>query len=224
MKKILIIEDDKDIGFMLSYYLNKEGFSVELCNTGNAGLAAISEFIPNLLILDLMLPDIDGLSICEECSRKYKLPIIMLTAKSSMTDKLQGLSLGADDYITKPFDIREVILRINCIFRRFERNDSEIIELHKIKIYKPSRKVIKENKELDLTVKEFELLLLLAENQEIVFSRNQLLEKIWGYDFSGDTRTVDVHIQRLRKKLDEDKENSMIKTVYKSGYMLEKKP
>lgn len=223
LKKILIIEDEKDIGYMLSYYITKEGFNVEVSNTGADGLKKVDEFLPDLLILDLMLPDMDGFSICEFVSKKYKLPVIMLTAKSSIEDKLQGLSIGADDYITKPFDVREVIARINCSFRRIEKQDkakNDVIDLENIKILKSSMKVLKDGKELEFTVKEFQLLLLLAENQEIVFSREQLLEKIWGFDFYGDTRTVDVHIQRIRKKFGENKENSIIKTVFKSGYKL----
>lgn len=223
LKKILIIEDEKDIGYMLSYYITKEGFNVEVSNTGADGLKKVDEFLPDLLILDLMLPDMDGFSICEFVSKKYKLPVIMLTAKSSIEDKLQGLSIGADDYITKPFDVREVIARINCSFRRLEKQDkakNDVIDLENIKILKSSMKVLKDGKELEFTVKEFQLLLLLAENQEIVFSREQLLEKIWGFDFYGDTRTVDVHIQRIRKKFGENKENSIIKTVFKSGYKL----
>jgi two-component system alkaline phosphatase synthesis response regulator PhoP len=226
MKKILIIEDDKDIGFMLSYYLTKEGFNVELANTAKEGMKKLDEVAPNLLILDLMLPDGDGFDICQEVSKKYKIPIIMLTAKSSIADKIQGLSLGADDYITKPFDIGEVIARINSIFRRFEKldkfeqQDRDSIDLGDIKIFKAERRVLKEEKEIEFTVKEFELLLLLAENQAIVFSRDQLLERVWGFDFYGDTRTVDVHIQRIRKKLGEEKENSIIKTVFKTGYKL----
>jgi DNA-binding response OmpR family regulator len=223
LKNILIIEDDKDIGYMLSYYLTKEGFNSEVSNTGTDGLKKVDEFSPDLIILDLMLPDMDGFSICEVVSKKYKIPIIMLTAKSSINDKLQGLSLGADDYITKPFDVREVIARIKCIFRRFEKTDmanDDVIDLGNIKILKSPMKVLKDGNELELTVKEFQLFLMLAENQEIVFSREQLLEKIWGFDFYGDTRTVDVHVQRIRKKLGEDKENSIIKTVFKSGYKL----
>lgn len=168
-----------------------------------------------------MLPDIDGFDICKEISKKAY--IIMLTARGEILDKILGLELGADDYIVKPFEIKEVLVRIKVIFRReTKRLDKESIneENEIIKVYLKDRRVIKEGKEIVLRRKEFDLLNFLYENRGIVFSRDDLLEKIWGYDYEGDTRTVDVHIRRLREKLNEDKDNSIIETVFGIGYIM----
>jgi len=227
-KKILIIEDEEYIADLLSYSLKKEGFITKTASNGKTGLELIEDFKPNLLLLDLMLPDISGFEVCKKVSKEYVMPIVMITAKSDTIDKILGIELGADDYITKPFDIREVVVRIKAIFRRIgliseaiEEKETEVIKVSDtILIYKDRREVFKSNCRVELTYKEYELLLFLVENRGRVFSRSDLLDKVWGFDFLGDTRTVDIHVQRLRKKLDENKGKSIIETVFGVGYKL----
>lgn len=224
---ILVIEDDESIRDILSYSFKKEGYTVKEASNGEEGLKLVSEESIDLIILDLMLPDISGFDICRKISLEYKIPIIMLTAKNDIVDKILGLELGADDYITKPFDIREVIARVKASLRRIEQlkqmNDQEksIIKLkNNITIFKERHEVFKNNEMIKLKPKEYDLLLILAQNRKKVFSRDELLERIWGFDFQGDSRTVDVHVQRLRKKLDEFKDTSIIETVFGVGYKM----
>ncbi|SNS53110.1 DNA-binding response regulator, OmpR family, contains REC and winged-helix (wHTH) domain [Anaerovirgula multivorans] len=227
-KKILIIEDEEAISNLISYSLKKEGFITNVAATGEEGLKLLKEFKPDLIILDLMLPDISGFEICKTITREYIIPIIMITAKSDTVDKILGMELGADDYITKPFDIREVIARIKAVFRRIdliseagENNEFEGIRIGKnIEIFKEKREVFKDNTRVELANKEYELLVFLAESKGRVFSRADLLDRVWGFEFAGDTRTVDIHVQRLRKKLDENKNSSIIETVFGIGYKI----
>jgi len=220
---ILIIEDDECIREILTYSFKEENFIVFQAATGMEGLKVLENESIDLIILDLMLPDVNGFEICRKVSVEYKVPIIMLTAKNDIMDKVVGLELGADDYITKPFDIREVVARAKVSIRRIEQfksiNKDNIIKLEKnIIIFKDKYEVFQGEKLINLTTKEYELLCTLAENRGKVFSRDRLLEIIWGFDFEGESRTVDVHIQRLRKKLCSDKDNSIIKTVFGVGY------
>lgn len=220
-KKILVVEDEYSINDAITFALRKEGYDVRSVFNGKDALERFNEFKPDLVLLDLMLPDIDGLDICKEISKKAY--IIMITARGEIIDKILGLELGADDYIVKPFEIKEVLVRIKVIFRRGEKNIykyNEEQENELIKIYPNDRRVIKEGKEILLRRKEFDLLNFFYENKGIVFSRDDLLEKIWGYDYEGDTRTVDVHIRRLREKLNENKDNSIIETVFGIGYIM----
>ncbi|WP_288221169.1 response regulator transcription factor [uncultured Clostridium sp.] len=220
-KKILVVEDEYSINDAITFALRKEGYDVRSSFNGKDALERFNEFKPDLVLLDLMLPDINGLDICKEISKKSY--IIMLTARGEIIDKILGLELGADDYIVKPFEIKEVLVRIKVIFRRGEKNINKAIEEQEnqsVKIYPNNRQVIKEGKEILLRRKEFDLLNFLYENKGIVFSREDLLEKIWGYDYEGDTRTVDVHIRRLREKLNENKDNSIIETVFGIGYIM----
>lgn len=220
-KKILVVEDEYSINDAITFALRKEGYDVRSSFNGKDALERVNEFKPDLVLLDLMLPDINGLDICKEISKKAY--IIMLTARGEFIDKILGLELGADDYIVKPFEIKEVLVRIKVIFRRGEKNinkDNEEQENESIKVYPNDRRVIKEGKEILLRRKEFDLLNFLYENKGIVFSRDDLLEKIWGYNYEGDTRTVDVHIRRLREKLNENKDNSIIETVFGIGYIM----
>ncbi len=227
-KKILIIEDEESISDLMSYYLEKEGFAVKAADNGQKGIVITETFLPDLILLDLMLPDMNGFEVCKKISGEYTIPIIMITAKSDTIDKILGMELGADDYITKPFDIREVIVRIKSIFRRIdltseaaENNDSNLIKLDKgVEIFKERHEVLKNNHKIDFTNKEYELLLFLTKHKGKVISRNELLDKVWGYDFVGDSRTVDIHVQRIRKKLDENKNSSLIETVFGVGYKL----
>ncbi|MDF2593619.1 MAG: DNA-binding response regulator [Clostridia bacterium] len=227
-KRILIIEDEEAISDLISFYFEKEGFVTKVANSGESGIDLVDKFNPDLILLDLMLPDTNGFDLCKKISSKYIIPIIMLTAKSDTIDKILGMELGADDYITKPFDIREVIVRIKTIFRRidltsdaYETNDSKVIKLDSgTEIYEEKHEVLKNSEKIEFTNREYELLLFLAKNKGKVISREVLLDKVWGYDYIGDSRTVDIHVQRIRKKLDETKGRSLIETVFGVGYKL----
>ena len=218
-KLIYIIDDEKNIRELLKYNLEKAGFLVEDFSTGKALLDRLGNNIPSLICLDLMLPDYDGIELCKELKStpRYKnIPIIMLTAKTSEFDTIIGLEAGADDYIKKPFSINELLAWIRVLFRREEKEDieKEIIEEKEISVDLKQRLVKTYGNELELTLKEFELLVLFLKNKGKVFTRDELLEKIWGFDFYGGTRTVDVHIHTLRKIIGEDK----ILTVRGLGY------
>ncbi|GAA0085316.1 response regulator transcription factor [Clostridium sp. CTA-7] len=223
-KNILVVEDEYSINDAITFALRKEGYDVRSVFNGKDALEKVKEFKPDLVLLDLMLPDIDGFDICKEISKSTY--VIMLTARGEIIDKILGLELGADDYIVKPFEIKEVLVRIKVIFRRNEKGIEENITSNKdkdqeiIEINKRDRSVIKEGKEVPLRRKEFDLINFLYENKGVVFSRDDLLDKVWGYDYQGDTRTVDVHIRRLREKLNEDKDNSIIETVFGIGYIM----
>ncbi len=227
-KRILIIEGEKPISDLLAYTLKKEGFAPKAALDGEQGLRLVKKFNPHMIIMDLMLPDLNGFELCKIITKDSIIPIIIITAKSDTIDKILGLELGADDFITKPFDIREVIARIKAIFRRIELtteqqelNQAEGIKIGAdIEILKNKREVLKNNHRIVLTNKEYELLVFLAENKGRIFSRTELLDKVWGYEFVGDTRTVDIHVQRLRKKLDGHKETSLIETVFGIGYKI----
>lgn len=225
-ENILIIEDDKDIAEILRFALMKEGYKVKVNPNGLEAEEEIKIFKPDLILLDIMLNDTDGFSVCRKIS-SYKIPIIMLTARIDIMDKILGLELGADDYITKPFDIREVITRIRVSLRRLEEfkkisdeKQKEEISIDNIKINENCRSVKVQGNEIQLKPKEYELLLFLSKNTNKVFSRNQLLDLVWGYDYLGDTRTIDVHITRLRQKLGEE---FQIETIFGVGYMLKVK-
>ena len=225
--KILIIEDEEPIADLLAYGLGMEGFETRTAHTGSQGLIELEQFSPDMLLLDWMLPDQSGLDICSKVTANYNIPIFMITAKSDITDKVLGLEFGADDYITKPFDLREVIARIRTILRRVEQAHSgereasggETIRFRNIEIVGEERLVTKDGHLIDLTPKEFDLLLVLLGRRGKIFTRSELLDVVWGYDFPGDTRTVDTHIQRLRKKLDA---GDLIITVFGVGYKFEK--
>lgn len=225
-ENILIIEDDRDISEILRFALMKEGYKVKVNPNGLEAEEEIKNFNPDLIILDIMLNDTDGFSVCRKIS-SYKIPIIMLTARIDIMDKILGLELGADDYITKTFDIREVITRIRVALRRREEIKESIkkieekdIIIDNIKISEECRIVTVLDKEIQLKPREFELLLFLSKNPNKVYSRNQLLDLVWGYDYLGDTRTVDVHITRLRQKVGKELN---IETVFGVGYILKVK-
>lgn len=202
-KKILVIEDEKAITEILKYGFEKEGFEVACAHTGGDGLVAAREFEPNLVLLDWMLPDLSGVDVCRMLTEECNIPIIMLTARGNVEDKLYGLESGADDYITKPFDLREVVARVRTILRRFEKvrgEGQESLLISGLEIREQERAVFRDGEALDLTPKEYDLLLYFLKHPRQVFTRMILLEQIWGYDYMGDTRTVDIHVQRLRKK------------------------
>lgn len=223
-RKILVVEDEYSINDGLTFALRKEGYDVRSAFNGKEALELFKEFNPELVLLDLMLPDIDGFDICKEISKDTY--VIMITARGEIFDKIVGLELGADDYIVKPFEMKEVLVRIKVIFRRNEKRfKNHLVEEKKeiingITILSKDRIVLKDKKEVPLRRKEFDLLNFLYENRGIIFSREDLLEKVWGYDYGGDTRTVDVHIRRLRDKLNEEKDNSIVETVFGVGYVV----
>ncbi|MNJ47612.1 Sensory transduction protein regX3 [compost metagenome] len=231
-KQILIIEDEESIRDILSYSLRKEGFLVLEASGGERGLNLVKQHKPDLVLLDLMLPDMSGFDVCRQLSLTTKIPVIMITAKSDMLDKVLGMEIGADDYITKPFDIREVVARIRAIFRRIglltelpDQVEREVTRIgNHVEVYRDEREVWKDGERVLLTNKEYDLLMFLVDHDRRVFTRSELLDKVWGFEFAGDTRTVDIHVQRIRKKLDHDHySGSIIETVFGVGYKLDTK-
>ncbi|MDQ0415887.1 DNA-binding response OmpR family regulator [Croceifilum oryzae] len=220
--KILVADDEKNITKAIAYALEREGYTVETAFDGEEALQKISLFHPQLVILDVMMPKKNGFDVCKELQGYNDLGIILLTAKNDLVDKILGLELGADDYVTKPFHIKELLSRVRVILRRLDKSkslmkDEEEIQVHDLRIHTKQRKAILFGKPIDLTLKEFDLLLLLFSNLERVYTREQLLNVVWAMDYAGGTRTVDIHIQRLRKKLG-DPYQKLIQTVYKVGY------
>lgn len=227
MKKILIIEDDLSIAELQKDYLELSGFEVTICTDGLQGLNAIKENEFNLIILDIMLPKLDGFSILRSIHEDKDIPILMVSAKKEEIDKIKGLTLGADDYITKPFSPGELVARVKSHIENYERIKNKfgskpknnILTIRGLKINKDSRQVFINSKEVFLSQKEFDLLLYLAENPNRVFSREELFEKIWGLDAIGDTATVTVHIGRIREKIESSPSNPQyIETVWGAGY------
>lgn len=224
-KTILVVDDDIHIGELVKLYLQKEDYRVQIATDGEEAVQVFSEIAPHLVILDLMLPGMDGLEVCREIRKLSHIPIIMLTAKGESFDKVLGLEMGADDYVVKPFDPKELVARVRAVLRR-----SEPYETEKLQIVFPGlvvdkgRYVMKvDEQDIPATPKEIELLYFLADHSDQVFTREQLLEHIWGYDYMGDSRTVDVHIKRLREKLGEENSSWKIKTVWGVGYKFEVK-
>ena len=223
--EILIVEDDKSINDILFYALKSEGYIPYSAFTLKEAKDYININLPNLILLDLNLPDGSGFDLCKEINSKYSIPIIILTAKNDVVDKVLGLELGADDYITKPFHIKEVLSRIKAVFRRIEKSSSNynspFIEINKhIKINFKNRTVLKNDSIVQLKPKEYELLEFFVQNRNKVFSREQLIDNIWEFSYDGDIRTVDIHIRRLRGKLDIPTEPSIIETVFSVGYVM----
>jgi two-component system alkaline phosphatase synthesis response regulator PhoP len=224
-KLIYVVEDEKNIRELISFNLKENGYEVKAFENGDRLVEAIAECKPDLFVLDIMLPGIDGLEICRRIKQDpdlKRIPIVLLTAKSEEFDKVLGLELGAEDYITKPFSVREFITRVKVIFRRqmdLAENNTELIKAGRISVDIARHEVYKDNKPIEMTFKEFELLKLLIANKGKVISRETLLDKIWGFDFYGETRTVDVHIRYLRQKLEDDDNNPIyIETVRGVGY------
>lgn len=224
-QKILIVDDDENIAELISLYLTKECFDTKIVYDGEEALTAFETFHPNLIILDLMLPGIDGYQVCREIRAKSTTPIIMLSAKGEIFDKVLGLELGADDYMMKPFDAKELVARVRAVLRRYQPVKQEVVTPEKIKcveydgltINQTNYSVICDGKAIDMPPKELELLYFLASSPNQVFTREQLLDQIWGYEYVGDTRTVDVHIKRLREKI-KDHETWSLGTVWGIGY------
>ncbi|MDI9457640.1 MAG: response regulator transcription factor [Dethiobacteria bacterium] len=221
-KTVLLVDDEKTLVKALKFNLEKEGFQVEEAFDGEEALEKAFNLNPDIIILDLMLPGLDGFEVCREIRKKEEIPIIMLTAKGEDIDKVLGLELGADDYMTKPFNPRELVARIKAILRRSSVKDESLrkqIQIGSLQIDLLQHRVRLGEQEIDLTAKEFALLSYLASNAGRVYSREQLLEQIWGYNYYGDARTVDVHIRHLREKIEEDPSNpQLILTVWGTGY------
>ncbi len=222
--KILIVDDDENIGELVALYLQKENYSTLIIDNGNDVLGAVKSFAPNLILLDLMLPGKDGFDVCKEIRQISTVPIIMLTAKGETFDKILGLELGADDYIVKPFDTKELTARVKAVLRRYkpQENKGQQINLPNLTINFSNYSVIHNEVKIDMPPKELELLYYLASNPNQVFTREQLLDRIWGYEYIGDTRTVDVHVKRIREKIDENNFWGL-KTVWGIGYKFEVK-
>ena len=226
-EKILIVEDDVNIADLLRMYLDKEGFQVFIANDGGKGITEFERVKPDLVLLDIMLPVMDGWSVCREIRATSKTPIIMLTAKGETLDKVSGLEMGADDYIVKPFDVKEVVARIHAVMRRYsgqpEEKSKKKLVFDKLVIDMESFELIVDGKRVDIPPKEMELLYHLASSPNRVYTRNQLLDEVWGFDYFGDSRTVDVHIKRLREKLENVSDKWSLKTVWGVGYKFELK-
>ena len=229
-QKILIVDDDNNIAELISLYLTKECYDTKIVNDGEQALIAFEHYKPNMLLLDLMLPGIDGYQVCREIRAKSDVPIIMLSAKGEVFDKVLGLELGADDYILKPFDSKELVARVKAVLRRFQPAKPEAYASVNIKCVEypglivnlSNYSVTYDGQQIDMSPKELELLYFLASSPNQVFTREQLLDNIWGYEYVGDTRTVDVHVKRLREKI-KDKPTWRIATVWGIGYKFEVK-
>ena len=220
-KKALVVEDDKNIAELLRLYLEKDGFEVSIASDGGQGLRLAGEVEPDVILLDIMLPVMDGWQVCKEIRRTSQVPIIMLTAKGETYDKVSGLEMGADDYVTKPFEAKELIARIHAVMRRADgvaAPAEKKLVYDKLVVNLDSYELIVDGKKIDTPPKEMELLYHLASTPNRVYTRNQLLDEVWGFDYFGDSRTVDVHIKRLREKLEGASDKWSLKTVWGVGY------
>ena len=222
---VLVVEDDKNIQELLRLYLEKEGYAVTVADDGGQGLAKFRAIKPDLVLLDVMMPVMDGWAVCKTIRSESAVPVIMLTAKSETEDKVTGLRSGADDYINKPFEMSEVLARIEAVLRRSDRSGSgkkqRRLVYDKLIIDMDAFELVVDGKKVDTPPKEMELLFYLASSPNRVYTRNQLLDEVWGFDFFGDSRTVDVHVKRLREKLEGVSENWTLKTVWGVGYKFE---
>ena len=229
-KRILIVDDDENIAELISLYLVKECFDTEIAADGESALEKFKEYQPQLILLDIMLPGMDGYDVCREIRKSSNVPIIMLSAKGEVFDKVLGLKIGADDYMIKPFDSNELVARVQAVLRRVQQNEevvpdqveklSDCVKYDSLTVNLNSYSVIYNGTVIDMPPKEIELLYFLANSPNQVFTREQLLDQIWGYDYIGDTRTVDVHVKRIREKI-KDGSNWSIATVWGIGYKFE---
>ena len=222
-RNILVVEDDHNISDLIHMYLVKEGFDVRIAADGGKAIEKFNKQVPDLILLDIMLPVMDGWAVCAKIRESSKVPIIMLTAKGEVMDRIQGLEMGADDYIVKPFEMKELIARINAVLRRTEIpvDTSKRLAYDKLTIDLDSYELIVDGKKIDTPPKELELLYHLAATPNRVYTRNQLLDEVWGFDYFGDSRTVDVHIKRLREKVENISDQWALKTVWGVGYKFE---
>ena len=222
---VLIVEDDKNIQELLQLYLEKEGYAVTLASDGGQGLTKFRAIKPDLVLLDVMMPVMDGWAVCRAIRSESSTPVIMLTAKSEVDDKVTGLKAGADDYVTKPFEMKELLARIEAVLRRADCGEGEKkvrrLVFDKLIIDMDAFELLVDGKKVDAPPKEMELLFYLASSPNRVYTRNQLLDEVWGFDYFGDSRTVDVHVKRLREKLEGVSENWGVRTVWGVGYKFE---
>ena len=225
--KILVVDDDQNICELLRLYIEKENFEVAVANDGRRALELFDSFSPDLILLDIMLPELDGWQVCREIRKKSQCPIIMLTAKGEVFDKVLGLELGADDYVVKPFETKEIVARIKAVMRRTGKNaaenDVKEVSYDKLVVNMTKYELKVDGKVVDTPPKELELLYHLASNPNRVYTRDQLLDEVWGFEYYGDSRTVDVHIKRLREKLEGVSDKWTLKTVWGVGYKFEVK-
>ncbi|MBR3835708.1 MAG: response regulator transcription factor [Clostridia bacterium] len=229
-EKILVVDDDNNICELLRLYLEKEGYAVSLAHTGMQAIRVFTEQQPDLMLLDIMLPELDGWQVCREIRKNSDKPIIMLTAKGETFDKVLGLELGADDYITKPFEAKEVLARIKAVLRRSANSvraeaaeEIKQVSYDNLTINLTNYELTVKGKRVDAPPKEMELLYHLASNPNRVFTRDQLLDEVWGFDYYGDSRTVDVHVKRIREKLEDVSDKWELRTVWSVGYKFETK-
>ena len=222
-RNILVVEDDRNISDLIHMYLVKEGFDVRIAGDGGRAVEEFQREDPDLILLDIMLPVMDGWAVTAKVRETSKVPIIMLTAKSEVFDRIQGLEMGADDYIVKPFEMKELIARINAVLRRTEipNDTSKRLTFDRLVVDLDSYELIVDGKKIDTPPKELELLYHLASTPNRVYTRNQLLDEVWGFDYFGDSRTVDVHIKRLREKVENISDHWALKTVWGVGYKFE---
>ena len=228
-QKILIVDDDENIAELISLYMTKECFETKIVYDGESAINEAASFMPDLILLDLMLPGIDGYQVCREIRQKSQTPVIILSAKGEVFDKVLGLELGADDYIEKPFDTKELVARVKAVLRRYkaaapapQAPDAKQVSYPDLTVNLTNYSVMYNNKNIDMPPKELELLYFLAASPNHVYTREQLLDHIWGYEYIGDTRTVDVHIKRLREKI-KDHDSWRIATIWGIGYKFEVK-
>ena len=225
LDKVLIVDDDKNICDLLRLYLEKEGYSVILSHDGEEAVVKFNALKPDIVLLDVMLPGLDGWQVCREIRKKSNIPILLITAKSDTFDKVLGLELGADDYIVKPFDSKEVIARIKAVVRRTGQSPAEMevreVRYDKLSVNMTRYELKVDGKVVDAPPKELELLFYLASNPNRVYTRDQLLDEVWGFEYYGDSRTIDVHIKRLREKLEGVSDKWELKTVWGVGYKFE---
>lgn len=225
-EKILVVDDDHNICELLRLYLEKEGFEVAIANDGRKAIETFKKENPDLILLDIMLPELDGWQVCREIRKTSQCPIIMLTAKGEVVDKVLGLELGADDYVVKPFETKEVVARIKAVLRRLGKNGGDAVKevkFDKLSINLTNYELKVNGVQIDTPPKEMELIYHLASNPNRVFTRDQLLDEVWGFDYYGDSRTVDVHVKRLREKLEGVSDKWALKTVWGVGYKFEVK-
>ncbi len=223
VRRVLIVEDDKNIAELMKMYFEKAGYDVSIADNGRTAIDVFEAVNPTIVILDIMLPGMDGWAVCKEIRSRSKTPIIMVTAKGETQDKVSGLQMGADDYIVKPFEMKEVLARVDAVLRRAEPLEQAPKKLHydKLTVDMESFELIIDGKKTDAPPKEMELLFFLASSPNRVYTRNQLLDEVWGFDYFGDSRTVDVHVKRLREKLEGVSEKWSLKTVWGVGYKFE---
>ncbi|MEO2207780.1 response regulator transcription factor [Paenibacillus pabuli] len=223
-KKVLVVDDESSIVSAIAYALRREGYEVETASDGEEALVKVASFHPQVMILDVMMPRLDGYGVCRRLEDREDIGIILLTVKNDIVDKIVGLEMGADDYMTKPFEIRELLARVKALMRRVEKSSppadeqkNQAILNGDLRIHVAHRTVTVKGEKLDLTPKEFDLLTILMSNPERVYTRDDLLDRVWGMEYAGGTRTVDIHIQRLRKKIG-DTDQQKLQTVYGIGY------